>query len=129
MATCNQRGCEGCTGVCSRSQYEECFVPVDSGPAVPVPNEPGAAAVADDITANARRDAYGTPDENHRRTATMWSAYLHARGNPRALSPEDVCWLNILQKVSRDIHSPQPDNLVDAHGYLNNIEEIRRTSG
>ena len=87
----------------------------------------GAATTADDITQNARRSAYGPPGENHGRTATLWSAYLHSRGYPRALSPEDVCWLNILQKISRDMHSPQPDNLVDAHGYLNNIEELRAT--
>jgi hypothetical protein len=86
----------------------------------------GAAAEASVLTAGARRDSYGPPEENHKRTALMWSSYLAARGYPRALSAEDVCWLNILQKASRDMHAPSSDTLVDGHGYLNNIEEIRR---
>jgi hypothetical protein len=85
-------------------------------------------AVANQITAGARREAYGPPEENHKRTALMWSSYLAARGYPRALSVDDVCYMNVLQKISRDIHSPQPDNLVDSHGYLNNIEEMRASS-
>lgn len=85
----------------------------------------GAADLAGKLTRGARRDKYGPPSENHRRTALLWSAYLAARDYPRALSMEDVCWLNILQKASRDMHEPDSDNLVDSHGYLNNIEEIR----
>jgi hypothetical protein len=98
-----------------------------SAPSTERRDEPGAAALAADITQNARRDAYGHPSVNHGRTATLWSAYLHSRGYPAALSTEDVCWMNVLQKISRDIHSPQPDNLTDAVGYILNIEEIRRT--
>ena len=102
------------------------------GVAAPPPNlgdsgeSNGAAASADKLTRGARRDKYGPPGENHRRTALLWSAYLAARDYPRALSMEDVCWLNVLQKASRDMHEPDADNLVDSHGYLNNIEEIRR---
>ena len=106
---------------------------VDSTPAVPASptrdrNDPGAATTAADITQNARRDAYGPPDVNHGRTATLWSAYLHSRGYPRALSAEDVCVLNVLQKLSRQVHAHSDDNLTDIIGYVLNIEEIRRAA-
>lgn len=102
---------------------------VESAAASPISlevgNEQGAAAEARSITAGARRDAYGPPAENHGRTATLWSAYLHARGYPRALSVEDVAWLNCLQKISRDMHAPNPDTLTDVIGYVLNIQEMR----
>ena len=85
----------------------------------------GALEEAERLTSTERREDYGPPHENHARTATLWSAYLHARGRPAALSPEDVCWLNILQKISRECHAPKQDNLTDAIGYILNIQEMR----
>lgn len=64
-----------------------------------------------------RRADYGTPMENHSRTAALWAAYL---GVP--ITPRQVCMLNILQKLSRDAHAPKRDNLVDVAGYARNAE-------
>ena len=72
-----------------------------------------AAAVVD----GPRRADYGTPAENHGRTAALWSAYL---GVP--IAARDVCMLNVLQKVSRDRHGVKRDNLVDIAGYARNAE-------
>lgn len=66
-----------------------------------------------------RRDDYGTPSENHGRTAAMWSAYL---GVP--ITARQVCMLNILQKISRDAHAAKRDNLVDIAGYVRNAELV-----
>lgn len=59
----------------------------------------------------------------------MWSAYLQAKYHrrPRAfeIDEEDVCYMNALQKIARDIEAPKPDNLVDICGYVRNIEIIR----
>lgn len=74
---------------------------------------------AERLVNGARRSHYGTPDENHGRTAGMWSAYL---GIP--IKPRDVCNLNILQKVSRDRHRPVRDNLADIAGYALNAELV-----
>lgn len=63
----------------------------------------------------ARGVNYGTPAENHGRTAAMWSAYLGVEVTAR-----DVCMLNILQKVSRDRARPIEDNPVDIAGYAEN---------
>lgn len=63
-----------------------------------------------------RRADYGAPKDNHGRTAELWTAYLGV-----AITPRQVCMLNILQKVSRDAHKPLPDNLTDIAGYIENI--------
>lgn len=74
-----------------------------------------AAAIVD----GPRRESYGTPFDNHSRTAAMWSAYLGRR-----VTAHDVCMLNILQKASRDAHRPTRDNLVDIAGYARNAELV-----
>lgn len=65
-----------------------------------------------------RRSDYGTPLENHTRTAALWSAYL---GVP--ITPRQVCILNVLQKASRDAHAPKRDNLVDIAGWAENAHQ------
>lgn len=84
------------------------------------------------VTSEARQWSYGTPADNHGRTAALWSAYL---GIP--ISTRQVCMLNILQKISRDANKLPPDaseaavresnrslrdNLVDIAGYARNAE-------
>jgi hypothetical protein len=76
-------------------------------------------AEAGDVVHGDRRKDYGSPLENHDRTAKLWSGYL---GVP--VTAEDVCMLNILQKVSRAKHALKRDNLVDIAGYAANVELI-----
>jgi hypothetical protein len=81
---------------------------------------PVAETVLDEaarITSTDRQAIYGPPEENHKRTAELWSAYLGA-----TITARQVCWLNVLQKASRDVHSPHRDALVDSCGYLRNAE-------
>lgn len=91
---------------------------------VPVPRETpetknredfGPLAQATKLVYQDRRKDYGTPLENHKRTAELWSNYLGV-----SLTARDVCMLNILQKVSRDRFKPLADNLVDIAGYAEN---------
>lgn len=80
---------------------------------------------ADTIINGPRQSAYGHPFDNHTCTAQMWSAYLTRRiGFSVELSPEDVCWLNVLQKVSRQANKPKRDNVVDTIGYAACVEMI-----
>jgi hypothetical protein len=86
---------------------------------------------ADNIVNGDRQKFYGHPSDNHGCTALMWSGYLSRRyGIPINLDVRDVCWLNALQKISRDANSPKRDNLVDVAGYAANIEmdEVRQDS-
>jgi hypothetical protein len=77
------------------------------------------------IVHGARRQDYGHPFDNHSNTAALWSAYLEI-----PITPEQVCMLNILQKVSRSKQSITRDTLVDIAGFAANVELVdeRRTA-
>ena len=76
---------------------------------------------ADSIIHGARNQTYGHPLENHGLTARYWSVYLG-----KEVTAEDVCFLNILQKISRSQHGVDlnRDSLVDIAGYAGNVEMI-----
>lgn len=65
-------------------------------------------------TVATRGDSYGTPLENMREIAELWSMYL-----PHPVDPFDVCILNILQKVARlrRNHGDHQDSWIDIAGY------------
>jgi uncharacterized protein DUF6378 len=67
-----------------------------------------------------RQKDYGSPLTNHTHTAALFSAYL---GIP--ITPEQVCYLNILQKVSRSINGFKRDTITDIAGYAGNLEMIQ----
>jgi hypothetical protein len=76
-----------------------------------------------------RRDAYGSPVQNHGATADLFSAYLKRRYGPYMVVPtmdaQDVCVFNICQKISRLANTPgHRDSLVDIAGYAANIAEL-----
>jgi hypothetical protein len=74
-----------------------------------------------------RGEDYGHPADNHLNTANLWSEYIdYKTGYPVKLSAEDVCWMMVLLKMSRQCNAPKRDNLTDACGYIGNIEMIQR---
>lgn len=81
---------------------------------------------ASEIVNGERQRAYGHPLENHRATAEMWSAWLNRRLDCDFIRLEatDVCWLNVLQKASRQANMDTDDNLVDVVGYVLNMAMI-----
>ena len=81
------------------------------------------ATILDDAAAavhGVRPNDYGHPLDNHTRTAGLWSTYLG-----RTVTPEQVCFLNILQKISRGQNRITRDTLVDIAGYAANVEMIQ----
>lgn len=75
---------------------------------------------ANQIVEGARRKNYGHPLENHTRTASLWSAYLQ-----RPITPQDVCILMVLLKVSRLAHDNRhDDSIVDVAGWIRNLEVV-----
>jgi len=86
---------------------------------------------ANEIIHGPRNEDYGHPADNHGLTAKYWNIYIEQKfiddkmvDFRKPLTAEDVCILNILQKISRHQHSPKRDNLVDIAGYAGNIEMI-----
>jgi len=82
------------------------------------------AEEANEIVNGARRNSYGTPLDNHTRTAEFWSTYLKIK-----ITPEQVCYLNMLQKISRSMQVDKRDNGVDIIGYALNVEIIKQQKG
>lgn len=81
---------------------------------------------AEALVSGVRREKYGHPLDNHSATATMWRTYLERKfGHTIDLSAEDVCWLNVLQKIVREANSEQHDNLVDVAGFTRNVELVQ----
>ncbi len=64
-----------------------------------------------------RNDQYGEPEDNFRRIAEFWTAYLGPE-LPRSLTAADVANMMILFKVARNASgSMKDDNWIDLCGY------------
>lgn len=99
--------------------FEECWTPINpKGGSVTVADE-AAEAVQDRLV------SYGHPIDNHGCTASLWRTYLHRRyGLEVPIDTEDVCWLNVLQKISRHANERKRDNQVDVIGFTLNAELV-----
>ena len=67
-----------------------------------------------------RNSTYGSPEDNFRRIATLWNAYLSIgpTGAGAPLGPIDVAQMMLLMKVARLAHNPtHKDSWVDTAGY------------
>jgi hypothetical protein len=63
-----------------------------------------------------RNCQYGPPAEEYKRTVGMVNAMLAAKLK-EPLAPEDLAYIMICLKLSRQINKPKRDSLVDAAGY------------
>jgi hypothetical protein len=80
------------------------------------------------VTCGPRDEEYGSPEVNMQNTANFWNAYFAARF-PECdidITPEDVAWLNNLQKVSRATSgNAGDDTYTDASVYSAIAGEVR----
>lgn len=78
------------------------------------------------ITSGERNKDYGTPLDNHTATADLYRVWFRRKyGVEIPVDAEDVCWLNILQKISRAANGVKRDTIVDVAGYSRNIEMVQ----
>lgn len=65
------------------------------------------------IVSGCRQQMYGSPENNLRRIGEMWGAIL----DRSAIPPRKVAHMMSALKIIRDTTKPNPDNLIDLHGY------------
>ncbi len=88
------------------------------------PSSPPFSPRVQEIMAQ-RRASYAHPQDNHELTARLWCEWINAsrryrkqRGDFLDMTAEDVCVLNILQKLSRLAWGTHDDSLMDIVGYV-----------
>lgn len=94
--------------------------PDEAPPKVGKPRQVSVLSEAYQIVHGKRGEDYGAPLDNHSRTAAFWSTYLGM-----TITPEQVCFLNMLQKISRSMNALTRDSLVDLAGYAANVEMVQ----
>lgn len=68
---------------------------------------------ASKITQGERQENYGTPEDNFKRIADLWSIYLE-----QDIAPHDVAAMMSLMKIARLMNQPNhQDSWVDLAGY------------
>ena len=68
---------------------------------------------ASKITQGERQENYGTPEDNFKRIADLWSVYLE-----QDIQPHDVAAMMSLMKIARLMNQPNhQDSWVDLAGY------------
>lgn len=73
-----------------------------------------------EIVMGARQENYGSPEDNFRRIADLWTDYLN-----RDIEPHDVAIMMILMKAARLMNNPSHlDSWIDIAGYAANGCEL-----
>lgn len=81
----------------------------------------GAKTDGQQLVDGDRQADYGPPEENMRRIGLAWSAILDTD-----VSPAQVALCMAALKLVREAYRHKPDNIVDAHGYLEIADRIVR---
>lgn len=76
---------------------------------------------ADRIVSVERQADYGHPAEDFERTGRLWEVILGVK-----VTAEQVGLCMIALKISRQMHRPKRDNLVDVAGYAKTLDLIRQ---
>jgi hypothetical protein len=75
------------------------------------------------LTHGPRQEDYSHPLDDYTRTAALVNAALRHKLRVN-LEPEDLTIIMLLVKVSRQMHKPKRDNMVDTAGYSWCTDEI-----
>lgn len=91
---------------------------------MPQPYEDLVSAVVAD-----RQASYGHPFDDFSRTSDMLTALgfrvERPGGELRSITPNDIPMVMWCVKMSREMHSHHPDNLLDIKGYALCLEKVK----
>ena len=74
--------------------------------------------VAAEAVCGERNESYGSPVDDFRTQAEMFSSYLsRTNGTNVLVTASDIAALMIMVKIARQAHRAKPDNWIDAAGY------------
>lgn len=71
-----------------------------------------------------RQGTYDKPENNFKRIADLWNAYLDNKPEKGQLTPQDVAMLMVLMKIAREVYQHKHDNLADLIGYAVCLESM-----
>jgi len=72
------------------------------------------------VVHGSRQDNYSHPLDNFTKIAKLWSVILD-----KEVTPEQVGLCMVAVKISRELHRPHRDNLVDGAGYFETIHLVK----
>lgn len=94
--------------------------------AVRVLEHHGCMTEAAGLITGDRKDAYGKVEDSFAAVALVWSGLLANKLAPGAVvSSVDVALLMVGLKLARETNQGKRDNVVDAHGYLGLLAQMR----
>lgn len=74
---------------------------------------------AEVLVNGARREDYGSVQEDFKRIAAIWSAILGCEVKPEQIP---LCMIGV--KISREVYKHKDDNMVDIIGYVLTLEKL-----
>lgn len=77
------------------------------------------AREAEKLVLGDRNASYGSPADDYRKTAKVWSGLLANKLKDGVeITPKEAVLMMAALKLSREMFRHKDDNLTDAHGYL-----------
>jgi len=95
-------------------------LPMVDTPQTYTPSKESVCEEADRLVDGDRNDAYGHPKEDFKCVGEMWGLILKRP----PISPAIVGLMMLTMKVSREVHKPKRDTLVDICGYAKCLDMI-----
>ena len=88
--------------------------------------KPKFSKIAQNLVYGDRNKSYGSPRYDYMRTSSVWSGLLIHKLKPgEVITPQEAIIMMTALKLCRQMTKHKPDNIVDAHGYLECLEWVQ----
>jgi hypothetical protein len=89
--------------------------------------KPEFSNIAKKLVYGDRNKDYGSPRKDYMRTSAVWSGLLIHKLRPgEVITTQDAIVMMVALKLSRQMTKHKPDNVIDAHGYLECLEWVQK---